>query len=95
MTRGGRLELKAPKFGSICWPAGLNCAPVNRPANCVWFQALKNSARNWIQRDSEKSEKRLEADISQLLMPGPRRIPMPAVPNVPTAGRAKAAVLKL
>ena len=26
--RGGRLEANAPKFGSICWPAGLNWAVV-------------------------------------------------------------------
>src|SRR5437660_12928449 len=32
--------------------------------------------------------------MSQLLMPGPRRLYLPALPSVPFAGRANAAVLK-
>src|SRR5579864_8426333 len=55
-----------------------------------WLKVLKNSPRNCaIQRSVMRIF--LNRPISQLNNPGPRRAPLPTLPTVPAAGRAKAA----
>src|SRR5262249_46248434 len=57
----------------------------------TWLRALKNSPRNWSLQRSFK-EKFLDRLASSTTIPGPRRAFLPNVPNVPAAGRAKAAL---
>lgn len=83
MTLGSRAALKDPKFEFVCCPAGLNVATVYKLENCVWFQVLYDSARNWTKRPSERSGTRLLMARSQLLTPGPYKRPIPALPKPP------------
>src|SRR5713226_1318664 len=57
-------------------------------AHCVWLKTLKNSKRSCNRALSVKL-KFLNSDISQLLIPGPRRKLRRTVPKLPSAGRAK------
>ena len=84
LIRGSRAEVTCPKAA----------APndVFTPANCVWLKRLKNSARNCTATRSVIAV-RLMNETSQLLIPGARNSPRPALPNVPNAGFAKELVL--
>ena len=54
-------------------------------SNCGWLSTLNNSPRNckWTRSETAKS---LNKEVSRLKRPGPRRIFLPASPNVYKAG---------
>jgi hypothetical protein len=58
----------------------------------AWLNTLNISRRTWTST-SLGSLKRREMAVSTVLTPGPVRMLRPALPNVPAAGEAKAAVL--
>src|SRR4029453_13065795 len=62
--------------------------------NCGWLNALKASTRNCSDA-SLGSEQFLKKPKPRLLMPGPRRGARPELPEEPSAGWAKAALLNL
>src|SRR5262249_6828032 len=66
-----------PKFGSATFLTGL--------PHWVWFQALKDSKRNW-KLIFSVILKFLNKPVSQLFVPGSRRMPRPEVPRNPAAG---------
>ena len=63
--------------------------PVLTPVNCVWFQVLKVSARNWNPRLS-LILKSLYKDRFQLSRPGPFTMFLGELPHVSGAGWANA-----
>ena len=84
-TGEARALLMTPK------PGPPKVAP-GRP-KLVWFGILKNSPRNWSDTFSLRLVLLLK-ETSKLLIPGPRKISLAALPGVPIAGAAKTSVLK-
>src|ERR1022692_1226618 len=62
--------------------------------NCVWLNRLNPSTRNCSFHRSDQSGKFLNAEMSQLLIPGPRRGLRADVPKKPGAETEKQLVLK-
>src|SRR5436853_2999302 len=55
----------------------------------VWLSRLKNSARNW-KRARSVMGMFLNSPVSHPKNPGPRKLSLPSVPNVPIAGTVNA-----
>src|SRR6185437_15830299 len=83
---GSKVEVTCPKVLDVLLESTF--------LNCVWFQTLKASARNWniLPRDSLNT-KFLKNERFQLSRPGPRRASKPRLPQVPAAGAVNALVV--
>src|SRR6266513_5974805 len=80
-----------PNWGLIWLPAPSNRAAVLIALNCVWLKTLYASTRKRRLRVSlPGSGIFLMRVMSQLLMPGPRKLFGAQFPNVPFAGIANA-----
>src|SRR5213593_4045532 len=81
-----------PNWELICLPAPSKRAAVLIALNCVWLKTLYASTRRRILRVSPSGIFLMRV-MSQLLIPGPRKLFGPQFPNVPFAGIANAAGL--
>src|SRR5262245_19940317 len=97
MFLGSRVEFTwplVPRVAAVtCDPGFAPEIPVMMPAHCVWLKVLKVSRRNWVVMRSEILVF-LNSEMSQLLMPGPYKMPFPVVPRDPLSGRANTRGLK-
>src|SRR5580693_10472095 len=77
---GNCAELYCPNVRLVCAPAALNLAAVSTPLKLVWLNTLYASTRN-CPLICSVIRKFLNAEVSQLLIPGPRNWSFAAFPQ--------------
>src|SRR5258706_14466608 len=92
MMRGSRVAVTRPKSPFTWFPCASNLTVVLTDENCVVLKTLYASALNCMPA-RRRNLMFLNSDMFQLLIPGPRATTDGALPKLPAAGRADAAVL--
>ena len=88
MIRPGRAAITWPYFeslGLLSTGALMEVAVFGSYPYCAWLNTLNASARNW-KAILSVNLKSLPMPMSQLLIPGPRRMLRPLLPNWPARG---------